>query len=115
MFAHTMRPMWPRVTPSLAQNEWFPQTAQDELKELDALEKALEAEHDMIRNMVAPQPMGRKDTGGGARAQVEEEEEEEEEGDEVEIDEEADDASLEDSIDFDGSVDTVDLDADEAM
>jgi hypothetical protein len=118
MFSHSMRSGFPRVGPSLAQNEWFPQLAQDELKELDALEKQLEHEQEMIKSMASPQPMGLSGKQSSARSQAGEEggdtAEEEDEEDEIE---EADDASLEaDSMDFDGgSVDTVDLDADDVL
>jgi hypothetical protein len=116
MFSSSMRVGFPRIGPSLTQNEWFPQLAQDELKELDALERQLEHEQEMIRDMASPHPMGLSGKQGGTRPPMGDgggdtpDEEEEEEIDE------ADDASLEGSMDFDaGSNDTLDLDADELL
>lgn len=119
MFSSSMRIGFPRVGPSLAQNEWFPQVAQDELKELDALERQLELEQQNIRLMAAPRPMGYREKQGGSQPPMGDRggdtPEEEEEEDEGSIDE-ADDASLEGSMDFDaGSNDTLDLDGDELL
>eukprot|EP01044_Picomonas_judraskeda_P031107 COSAG03_NODE_11463_length_591_cov_0.902439_1_plen_144_part_00 len=117
MFSSSMRIGFPRVGPSLAQNEWFPQVAQDELKELDALERQLEHEQQMIRAMAAPHPMGLSEKQGGAQPPMGDSggDTPEEEEDEDDIDE-ADDASLEGSMDFDaGSNDTLDLDGDELL
>ena len=106
MFAASMRPQFPQLGPSLAQKEWFPQVAHDELSELDRLEKNLEAQRELIRNMDSPSPMGLNGPAGEkAQQQMREVEEVE-----IETEEEDEAASLEDSIDFDGSVDTVDLD-----
>ena len=116
MFSSSMRSGFPRIGPSLAQNEWFPQLAQDELKELDALERKLMHEQEMICAMAAPHPMGLSGKQSGTRPPVGDGGgDTPEEEDDEEIDE-ADDASLEGSMDFDaGSNDTLDLDADELL